>query len=76
VVEELEAAARARGLWNLFLPDADEPAHGLTVLGYAPIAERTGWYPDVLPEVLNCSAPDSGNIELLHMFGSPEQQAQ
>ncbi|MCU1639986.1 MAG: acyl-CoA dehydrogenase [Nocardia sp.] len=76
VVEELKAAARARGLWNLFLPDADEPAHGLTVLDYAPIAERTGWYPDVLPEVLNCSAPDSGNIELLHMFGSPEQKAQ
>ncbi|MFD6157394.1 acyl-CoA dehydrogenase family protein [Nocardia sp. NPDC060256] len=76
VVEELKAAARARGLWNLFLPEADDPAHGLTVLDYAPIAERTGWYPDVLPEVLNCSAPDSGNIELLHLFGSAEQKAQ
>jgi acyl-CoA dehydrogenase len=75
-VEELKAAARARGLWNLFLPDTDEPAHGLTVLDYASVAERTGWYPDLLPEVLNCSAPDSGNIELLHMFGSPEQKSQ
>lgn len=45
VIEELKAQARTRGLWNLFLPQSTEPAHGLSVLDYAPLAERTGWYP-------------------------------
>ena len=49
VVEELKAEARRRGLWNLFLPDADDPAHGLGVLDYAPLAELTGWSPELAP---------------------------
>jgi acyl-CoA dehydrogenase len=72
VVEELKAAARQRGLWNLFLPD---PAHGpgVSVLDYAPTAEVSGWSPWVMPEAMNCSAPDTGNMELLAMFATPEQ---
>ncbi|HVJ93421.1 MAG TPA: acyl-CoA dehydrogenase family protein [Labilithrix sp.] len=72
VMEELKAAARAEGLWNLFLPDATHGA-GLTTLEYAPIAEAMGRYP-MSSEVFNCSAPDTGNMEVLHMFGSPEQK--
>lgn len=75
VIEELKAQARARGLWNLFLPDADDPAHGLGVLEYAPLAELTGWSPDIAPEATNCAAPDTGNMEILHLFGTPEQKA-
>ncbi len=74
VVEELKARARSRGLWNLFLPDATEPAHGLSVSDYAPLAELTGWSPVIAPEAINCAAPDTGNMEVLHLFGSPEQQ--
>ncbi len=70
VVEELKTAARARGLWNLFLPDVS----GLSVLDYAPLAEITGRSPEIAPEALNCAAPDTGNMELLHMFGTPEQR--
>ena len=70
VVEELKAEARERGLWNLFLPDES----GLSVLEYAPLAELTGWSVNIAPEALNCSAPDTGNMEVLHMFGSPEQK--
>jgi acyl-CoA dehydrogenase len=73
VKAELKAAARARGLWNLFLPDPRWGA-GLTNLEYAPLAEITGWSPDLAPEALNCSAPDTGNMELLALFGSDEQQ--
>jgi acyl-CoA dehydrogenase len=76
VVEELKADARSRGLWNLFLPDAHDPAHGLSVLEYAPIAELSGRSVEIAPEAINCSAPDTGNMELLHMFGTPEQKAQ
>ena len=76
VVEELKADARSRGLWNLFLPDAHDPAHGLSVLEYAPIAELSGRSVEIAPEAINCSAPDTGNMELLHMFGTPEQRAQ
>ncbi len=76
VVEELKASARSRGLWNLFLPDATDPAHGLTVLEYAPIAELSGRSVEIAPEAINCSAPDTGNMELLHMFGTAEQKAQ
>jgi acyl-CoA dehydrogenase len=69
VVEELKKKARAKGLWNLFLPDS-ERGGGLTNLEYAPIAEVTGYYP-LLSEAMNCSAPDTGNMEVLERFGSP-----
>jgi acyl-CoA dehydrogenase len=70
VVEDLKAEARRRGLWNLFLPDVS----GLSVLDYAPLAELTGWSVEIAPEALNCAAPDTGNMEVLHMFGTPEQK--
>jgi acyl-CoA dehydrogenase len=72
VVEELKAEARERGLWNLFLPDVS----GLTNLEYAPLAELTGWASHIAPEAINCDAPNTGNMEVLHMFGTPEQKAQ
>ena len=74
VVEALKVAARERGLWNLFLPDSTDPAHGLSVLDYAHVAEWTGRSVEIAPEAFNCSAPDTGNMEVLHMFGSTEQQ--
>src|SRR5574338_371763 len=72
---DLKALAKSEGLWNMFLPSlhADEPGTGLTNLEYAPLAEimgRVSW----ASEVFNCNAPDTGNMELLHMFGTPEQQ--
>lgn len=70
VVEELKQLARARGLWNLFLPTVS----GLTNLEYAPLAELTGWSTDIAPEALNCSAPDTGNMETLHLFATPDQR--
>ncbi|HEX5993761.1 MAG TPA: acyl-CoA dehydrogenase family protein [Jiangellales bacterium] len=73
VVEELKADARRRGLWNLFLPD-EEFGAGLTNLQYAPLAEISGRSPHIAPEAMNCSAPDTGNMEVLAMFGTPEQQ--
>jgi acyl-CoA dehydrogenase len=73
IIEELKASARSLGLWNLFLPD-EEMGAGLSVQEYAPLAEITGWSPSLAPEALNCSAPDTGNMEILHMFGSPEQK--
>jgi acyl-CoA dehydrogenase len=72
VVEELKKEARSRGLWNLFLPDVS----GLTNLEYAPLAELTGWAPHIAPESINCDAPNTGNMEVLHMFGTAEQKAQ
>jgi acyl-CoA dehydrogenase len=75
VLEELKDEARRRGLWNLFLPDSQWGA-GLTTLQYAPLAELTGRSPHLAPEALNCNAPDTGNMELLAQFGSPEQQEQ
>ncbi len=72
VVEELKAKARQRGLWNLFLPSES----GLTNLEYAPLAELTGWSGEIAPEAVNCAAPDTGNMEVLHMFGTPEQKKQ
>jgi acyl-CoA dehydrogenase len=69
VVRELQAEARARGLWNLFLP-----ANGLTNLQYAAVAELTGRSPKLAPIALNCAAPDTGNMEVLHDFGTPEQK--
>jgi acyl-CoA dehydrogenase len=73
IIEELKESARSLGLWNLFLPD-EEMGAGLSVQEYAPLAEITGWSPSLAPEALNCSAPDTGNMEILHMFGSPEQK--
>ena len=64
--------ARSRGLWNLFLPG--EHGAGLTNLQYAPLAEITGRSPILAPEALNCSAPDTGNMEVLAMFGTAEQK--
>jgi acyl-CoA dehydrogenase len=72
VIEELKAKARERGLWNLFLPSES----GLTQLEYAPIAELSGWSLELAPEAMNCQAPDTGNMELLHLIGTPEQQEQ
>jgi acyl-CoA dehydrogenase len=71
VLEELKAEARSRGLWNLFLPGQGHP---LTVLDYASLAELTGHSIDLAPEALNCAAPDTGNMEVLHLFGTPEQK--
>jgi acyl-CoA dehydrogenase len=72
VMEELKAEARRRGLWNLFLPDAERGA-GLTNLDYAPLAEVMG-RSRIASEACNCSPPDTGNMELLHEFGSGEQK--
>ncbi|MEV8402333.1 acyl-CoA dehydrogenase family protein [Streptomyces niveus] len=73
IVDELKAEARKRGLWNLFLPDAEHGA-GLTNLQYAPLAEITGHSPQLAPTALNCAAPDTGNMEVLAQFGSDEQK--
>ena len=70
IIEELKAEARARGLWNLFLPPTHEHGAGLTNLQYAPLAEITGRSPWIAPEAINCSAPDTGNMELLSLFGT------
>jgi acyl-CoA dehydrogenase len=75
IMEDLKAEARSRGLWNLFLPDSEHGA-GLTNLQYAPLAEITGRSPAIAPEALNCSAPDTGNMEVFSMFGTPAQQDQ
>ncbi len=75
VVEDLKTEARARGLWNLFLPDKRFGA-GLSTSDYAPVAELSGRSPWLAPEAMNCSAPDTGNMELLAMFGTPEQHEQ
>lgn len=74
IVEELKAKARAQGLWNLFLPHSHDPHHGLTVTEYATLAEITGWSPEIAPEAINCAAPDTGNMELLDMFGTLAQK--
>jgi acyl-CoA dehydrogenase len=74
VIEELKAQARSRGLWNLFLPRTHAYGAGLTNLQYAPLAEITGRSPWIAPEAINCSAPDTGNMELLSLFGTSEQQ--
>jgi acyl-CoA dehydrogenase len=73
ILDELKVEARERGLWNLFLPYETEWTQGLSNLDYAPLAEMTGRSP-LAPEALNCSAPDTGNMELLTMFGTDEQK--
>ena len=70
VMERLKKSARDRGLWNLFLPELS----ALSVLEYAPVAEISGWSPVIAPEAINCQAPDTGNMEVLHMFGTDEQK--
>jgi acyl-CoA dehydrogenase len=72
VVGQLQAAARERGLWNLFLPT--EAGGKLTNLQYAPLAELTGRSPALAPAALNCAAPDTGNMELLARFGTDAQR--
>ena len=73
VIDELKSEARSRGLWNLFLP-RHPGGGGLTNLQYAPLAEITGHSPALAPEAMNCAAPDTGNMEVLAEFGTPEQQ--
>jgi acyl-CoA dehydrogenase len=72
VIEELKTEARSRGLWNLFLPDEQHGA-GLSNCDYAPLAEILG-RSKIASEACNCSAPDTGNMEVLHQFGTPEQK--
>jgi len=72
IVEELKKEARAQGLWNLFLPAIS----GLTNVEYAQLAEISGWSVDIFPEAINCQAPDTGNMETIHLFGTDEQKKQ
>ena len=74
-MEDLKAEARARGLWNLFLPHDTQWTEGLSNLDYAPLAEIMG-RSRLASEACNCSAPDTGNMEVLTMFGTAEQQEQ
>jgi len=73
-VEELKARAKAEGLWNLFLPDAAY-GPGLSTMEYTLSAEETGWSL-MAPEIFNCNAPDTGNMEVIWKYGSPEQKEQ
>ena len=72
IMEELKVLAREAGLWNMFLPD-EEYGAGLSNSDYAPLAEMLGRSP-IASEACNCSAPDTGNMEVLHQFGTPEQK--
>lgn len=76
IIQELRAEARKRGLWNLFLPGehAGVEGAGLTNLQYAALAEISGRSGHLAPAAMNCAAPDTGNMEVLHLFGTPEQK--
>lgn len=74
VIESLKEEARSQGLWNLFLPD-DELGAGLSVSEYAPLAEEMG-KSFIAPEIFNCNAPDTGNMEVLYHYGSEEQKTE
>jgi acyl-CoA dehydrogenase len=76
VLQDLKKVARGQGLWNLFLPGAAEGGARLSVLDYAPIAELSGRAAHIAPEAMNCSAPDTGNMELMAMFATDEQKQQ
>jgi acyl-CoA dehydrogenase len=70
VMEDLKHEAQRRGLWNLFLPKLS----GLSNVEYAAVAEISGWSPVIAPEAINCQAPDTGNMETLELFATPEQR--
>jgi acyl-CoA dehydrogenase len=77
-VETLKAKARSLGLWNLFLTNSAHHSfgNGLSNLEYAPLCEITGRSLQLAPEACNCSAPDTGNMEVLALYGTPQQQEQ
>jgi acyl-CoA dehydrogenase len=70
IMDELKATARSLGLWNLFLPEVSD----LTNLEYAGLAEISGWSGELAPQAINCNAPDTGNMETLHLFGTEQQK--